>query len=155
MTSSDPLHDLQISARRYANCVVPGSIVRRVVILDDHREKIAEIRVPPCGIAPDDPPASPPGHRPGWDFSAGVPQYDGATVPIAGRPLDVLRALAESEKPLKIEELRKIWGGYDVGESTIRFAIKELRKRLGELFPSWEEGDAVPAGPHGYSLLIR
>lgn len=93
--------------------------------------------------------------RPGWDFSRRVPRYDGVEYPeIAGRPLAVLRVLAEANGPVNVDELRKAWDGYAADESTIRGAVAALRKKLVKLFPDFE-GDPIISTGAGYGLEIR
>lgn len=149
---SDPLHDLQAAARRYARHVLPGSVPRSLIIRDEHREMIAQVRVPAC--AGEVEPVSPE-VRPGWDFSKKIPRFDGAECPdIAGRPLAVLRVLAEAAGPVSVEELRAAWDGYSADDSTIRGAVAALRKKLEKLWPDWE-GDLIVSTGAGYGLEIR
>lgn len=162
--SNDPLHDFQRAARRLAGHIAPGVSPRWCQIMDDDQHTIATVRIASCVACSDGPavaggPAAAtaslePDLRPGWDFTRAVPRFDGDEVKLAGRPLDVLKLLHAADGPLKVDALRKIWDGYDVGESTIRYAIAELRKKLAEQFTSWE-GEFVANGPHGYTLEFR
>lgn len=149
--ATDPLHDLQAAVRRYARHVLPGVPPRRVIILDESGERIAEVRTPACEDK-----ASPlvPEVRPGWDFSGTLPRFDGTECMIHGRPLAVLKMLAEADGPVKVEDLRRAWDGYQAGDSTIRSMVVELRKTLKRLFPSWE-GDLVASTGAGYALELR
>lgn len=150
---SDPLHDLQAAARRYAKHVLPGVAARSLVIRDEHREPIAQVRIPAC--AGGEAEVAAPEVRPGWDFSHRIPRFDGTECPdIAGRPLAVLRVLAEAAGPVSVEELRAAWDGYSADDSTIRGAVASLRKKLEKLWPDWE-GDLIVSTGAGYGLEIR
>lgn len=159
---NDPLHELQRAARRAAQHVANGVSPRWCLLLDEHRKRIVEVRVPCCGSGDSGQGdasslvsfAAVVEARPGWDFTRAAPQFDGTEVKLAGRPLDVVKALYEAGGPLKIDAMRKIWDGYDVGDSTIRYAIAEARKKLAEQFASWE-GEFIANGPHGYTLEFK
>lgn len=151
MPTTDPLHDLQAAARRYARHVLPGAACRRVILFDDHKQKVCDVLLPAC--AGSDEPLVPE-VKPGWDFSRTVPRFDGAECAIHGRPLAVLRMLAEADGPVSVEDLRAAWDGYQAGDSTIRSMVGELRKKMQKLFPMWE-GDVLPSTGAGYELGIR
>ncbi len=150
---SDPLHDLQAAARRYARHVLPGVAARSLIIRDEHREAIAQVRIPACD---GEVKTLEPEVREGWDFSRKVPRYNGTDCPdITGKPLAVLRILAEASGQVSVEELRKAaWDGYPADDSTIRGAVASLRKKLEKLWPDWE-GDVIVSHGAGYGLEIR
>jgi DNA-binding response OmpR family regulator len=150
--AGDPLHELQASVRRYARHVLPGSHARRCVILDEHQEEIAAVRVPACEGK--DAETLAPEVVSGWDFRGHLPRFDGVEYPISGRPLAVLRVLGEASGSVSVEDLRAVWDKFDVSDSTIRGAVADLRKRLEKLWPDWE-GDVIEATGNGYSLHIR
>lgn len=151
---TDPLHDLQSAARRYARHVLPGSVARRIIIVDEHRERIAEVRIPACEDR-DAAPSLVPDVRPGWDFTSRIARYDGTECPdIVGRPLAVLRVLAEANGPVSVDELRAAWDGYQADESTIRGAVASLRRKLAKLWPDWE-GEIIVSTGAGYGLELR
>lgn len=150
---ADPLRQLQVSARRYGRLVLPGSDIRRVIVLDAAGHKVADVAVPPGDDTPERGPD--PEVQPGWDFAGNVPLFDGRPVPIAGRGREVLKVLAEADGPVTTDQLREaVWAGYDASDSAIRFQVVELRKKLLKAFPGWE-GDPVPASGAGFELAIR
>lgn len=151
--SNHPLRDLQAAARAALRHVAPGSLPGEVVVKDQHGHRVISLLIPPTD--PTDPaePADPQPERPGWDFSRGC-RLDGALVPIRGRPLDVLRMLAESPGPVPAEQLKKAWTEYEPSDSTVRYQVGELRKVLAKLFPGFE-GDIVEATGGGYLLHLR
>lgn len=152
--SSDPLRQLQAAARKCGRHAMPGTTIRRVILLDDANRKVVDVAVP---AAPDEPAERvlEPQVRPGWDFSANVPLFDGAPVPIAGRGREVLKVLAEADGPVTTDQLRElVWQGYDATDSAIRYQVVELRKKLLKMFPGWE-GDPIPASGNGFTLQLR
>ena len=150
---TDPLREFQAAARRYARHVLPGSVPRRVIVIDERGERIADVRIPNDGGDVWPTPESLATPKAGWDFSGAVPRFDGAIVSIHGKKLDLLRLLVEANSPLSIDKLRAAWDGYPAEESTIRWTLGELRKSLTQLFPGLEE--PVPSGPGGYTIAIR
>lgn len=156
---SDPLHELQSAARKYAAHVLPGVVARRLIILDEHRERIAEVRIPACaegetvGVGPA-PPTIAPLALPGWDFSAPTPRFDGQPIAIHGRKRDLLKLLAESPIPLSVEQMKAAWGpDYTPEPGSVRWTVGDLRRALTSLFPGC--GDPVHNDDAGYSLTIR
>lgn len=150
MADLDPFHDFQRAARRLANHIAPGVPMGWVALFDAQRQNIAEVRVPAaaCAEAADD-------HM-GWDFSAGVPKFDGEEVPVAGKPLEILKLLAGTDGPMKLREIRRrVWDGANLpDESTVRQHVMDLRDTLAEHFPEWKD-EFVRTTPHGYQLLFR
>lgn len=156
--SDSVLRALQHAAREYARLVHPGTVARRVIILDEYREKIAEIRVPAgdglpaVGTVPTPLPTVP---VQGWDFSEPWPRFDGTILQVSGKCLELLRALAESKGPLTVDELRRrVWPEYLAEEVTIRWTVKKLRGLLKEQVPLCEE-PIVTRPEGGYVLTLR
>jgi hypothetical protein len=152
----DPIRDAQAAVAAFAAHVAPWCHAARFVVIDSDGKTIASLMIPYGQAAARSPaPQAAVPAAAGWDFSKGIPRFDGGQVPIGGRPGEVLKVLAEADGPVKLEVIRKtIWGDYPIGDGTVRFAIAELRRKLAEAFPTWE-GDAVGTSTHGYTLLLR
>jgi DNA-binding response OmpR family regulator len=148
----DPLRALQTAARDYGEMVQPGVHVGRVIIQDANGQQLAALAVPATSRA--EHASTPAAPLPGWDFSRATPRLDGTEVPIYGRPLTVLKILANAGGPVLSKELAKAWDRYEPSESTVRGQIAELREKLKELFPLREEQITFIAGA-GYQLEIR
>lgn len=118
--------------------------------------KMASGRCVRLPVHQDDAPATlEPEVRPGWDFSRKVPRFDGTERPeIVGRPLAVLKLLAEADEPVGVEDLRAAWGDYTPEEKSVRNMVGELKKVLRALWPHWE-GELITGTGAGYRLEIR
>lgn len=160
MTTNDALRRLQDAAREYAKLVHGEASPRRVIILDEHRERIAEVRIPACageslpavGPVPTLPPTA---AQQGWDFSEPWPRLDGTLLKISGKPLELLKVLAAAKGPMSVDELRrKAWPEYLAEDITIRWTIGKLKALLKAEVPLCEEPITTrPEG--GYVLTLR
>jgi hypothetical protein len=150
ITPADPIARIQAEARAFAATVDATRIAARVVILDDAGSVLAELAIPV-----DIRPRTPGKAGGGWEFPANCVRFEGRLLKVSGRALDVLRLLAASAVPLGVEQLREAWGDYPIGDSTVRFAIAELRKRLRAEFPTFTDGDPIENVTGGYWLAIR
>ena len=165
-TPEYPIRNLQSAARAAVNHVAPGHAPGRVVILDAQGRKLVDIVVlPPVdqptpipGTVPCLPPEIPvePLPPPGWDFSGGRAAFEGVPVAVKGRPLAVLRALVAADGPVSPDQLRRqCWENYRCEESTVRWAVGELRKALRAAFPDHEEPITADGTGAGYMLNLR
>lgn len=147
---NDALRRLQAAARDYANLVCPGSPAKRVCVLGDAREVIAELMMPACLCA-----EAEPSREKGWDLSGSVPRFDGDEVPVAGKPLAILKLLAADDGPVKTKDLRRLaWDKNPPDESTVRQHVMDLRDTLAKHFSDWS-GEFIATTPHGYHLVYR
>jgi hypothetical protein len=151
--TDNELRALQQAARRYALAVAPDSRPDVVQVRDVNKRMIVALTLPVRDGGELELAASI-GPRAGWDFAGAVPKFDGESVPITGRKLDLLKALAAVEGPVSAEQLREAWGGYAIEETTVRWTIGALRKALKESFPDFD-GDPIATEGAGYSLQIR
>ena len=151
--TDNELRALQQAARRYALSVAPDSRPDVVQVRDVNKKMIVALTLPVRdGAEIELGPAL--GPRAGWDFAGPVAKFDGESIPITGRKLDLLKALAGEEGPVSTERLREAWGGYAVEETTVRWTVGELRKALKVSFPGFD-GDPITTEGAGYSLQIR
>jgi DNA-binding response OmpR family regulator len=150
MVMPDPIKQLQQVARIAAEHVAPGERTARVVVLDSHGVKVLDVRVPASMAVADEPPT---GTAAGWNVTDRSATFDGQTIAIKGRNLDVLRVLAAGDI-VTVDELRTAWGEYRAEESTIRWQVSELRKTLKKFFGDFP-GDLIESTGTGYRLLLR
>lgn len=180
----DVIQALQSAARRAGKIVSPGMPIGRIELFDLSGKPVLAVAVPFEEVAveevwapapsesvqvPPKPAAPPAAHappKPGWDFSTKpYPLYDGRQIEIAGRPLDLLKLLAEAERPLTIVEMEKAWD-YPAAEGqtwlppengTCRWTLGDLRKKLKAAFPDFPGShlDTVKNEGHHYWLTIR
>jgi hypothetical protein len=92
----------------------------------------------------------------GWGFQPGRFAYDGKAYPLSGRPLQILRLLAEAAGPITVDEIRRaIYAGYDADDTTITSQISRLRSILRELLELPADLNPVMAsGDGGYTLNL-
>ena len=85
------------------------------------------------------------------DLGRCVLTKNGQRVPLRGRPLEILCALAQAgSNPVEKEELlTRIWPGASVGDNNLHVHISELRKLLGEAGRAY----LVTLPGFGYQLL--
>lgn len=151
MPSVDRIRELQIAAARVACEILPGSVIKRVVLIDEHGRKI-DLPVPPCpqpGEAFDVPET--PMLTPGWSFTDRHALYDGRVVAVSASRVKLLRVLAEATAGLTAKELARAAFGDRGDEESARFHVRELRKELKTHFNY--EGDPIP-NDSGYRLVI-
>lgn len=151
---NDPLQQLQAAARLCGRHAVPGSDVRRVIVLDVGGHKLVDVAVPPGGevAAAEDKPQL----RAGWQVTDEFAIYDGRPVRVSASRLGLLKRLADSSIPISAEELAKGWGRNQVRTSgdNIRYHIKELNREIREVFPDLDF-DPVGGTGEGYELRFR
>lgn len=162
MTGAELVRAMQSAAVQYARVVHPGAQPVLIQVRDRHNCVLFSLSIP-AGVGAADPTPvpgraaepEPPPVPAGWAFAGGAARFDGVLVPVTGRKLDVLRALAGADGPLSADDLRRAaWANYQAEESSVRWTVGELRKVLRAAFPEFP-GDPVPADGGGYTLAVR
>lgn len=94
---------------------------------------------------------------PKWLFFPGEAAFGGTRFAIAGIPMQLLRALAESRRGMSANDmLDTIWGrDKTIGLTTLRSHISRLRNRLRTEFGLRSNVDPIPRIDHGQSLAWK
>lgn len=162
MPGADLVRAMQSAAAQFGQIVRPGSVPAIIQVQDAYGLVLFSLSIP-AGVGAADPTPvpgraaepEPPPVPAGWAFAGGAARFDGVLVPVTGRKLDVLRALAGADGPLSADDLRRAaWANYQAEESSVRWTVGELRKVLRAAFPEFP-GDPVPADGGGYTLAVR
>ncbi len=163
---SDPVRSLLRAACRAVRHLEAGRACRVIVYVGDKRaidivipESVAdgEMRRPmlPATLPPPPPIPPPPIPPPGWSFSDRLASFDGRVVrEVSASRVRLLKALAESRRPLTAKELTELVFDSETDVANVRYHVKELRRELKAAFADFE-GELIVGEGEGYRLVLR